>query len=393
MTVLGMGRSRLLRVPTDTHMRMDAAALEEILEKNLRDRQVVLAVVGVLGTTEFGTIDPLHKIAALRKRYAARGLGFAFHVDAAWGGYLSTIFRKADGGLRARKDMRKQFQFFPSPSVYEAFRALEKADTVTVDPHKLGYISYGAGALVARDHRLTSFVGEKPPYVYDQAENEKHTVSSKKRLHQLGDYILEGSKSGAAAAATWLTHTVVPLDCEHFGRLCRQTVRTTECLHQELLALAVWLAPSCQLSIPVVPDTNLICLSVNPAGNCNLRTANDFARRVYRHLAVDKEQPVQTRQFIGSYTAVRRAALSDESADQLARAIGVDPATFVVDVDDRDRQADHLFLIRHTLMNPWLRVADQGQTYLDRYCQYLVTIINRELEAVKNAVAASSRET
>ncbi|MCB1844405.1 MAG: hypothetical protein KDI09_15700, partial [Halioglobus sp.] len=163
MTVLGMGRSRLLRVPTDTHMRMDAAALEEILEKNLRDRQVVLAVVGVLGTTEFGTIDPLHKIAALRKRYAARGLGFAFHVDAAWGGYLSTIFRKADGGLRARKDMRKQFQFFPSPSVYEAFRALEKADTVTVDPHKLGYISYGAGALVARDHRLTSFVGEKPP--------------------------------------------------------------------------------------------------------------------------------------------------------------------------------------------------------------------------------------
>ena len=41
--------------------------------------------VGVLGTTEYGTFDPVDRVLAARERAVARGLGHSVHVDAAWG--------------------------------------------------------------------------------------------------------------------------------------------------------------------------------------------------------------------------------------------------------------------------------------------------------------------
>lgn len=378
MTLLGMGRRQLKRVSTDVHMRMDIGTLETELASLRRKRVPVLAVVGVLGSTEFGTIDPVHEILVLRQQFASQGLGFAVHVDAAWGGYLSTIFRRPDGGFVARRDVRRQFRYFPSVPVYQAFRALANSDTVTVDPHKLGYVPYGAGALVARDHRLIDLVGEHPPYIYDEPENPDRAVAGIARLRQLADYILEGSKPGAAAAAVWLTHQVVPLDHKHFGRLVRQSVRAAETLYDRLLAMAEELSPLCQLSIPVEPDTNLICLVLRPAGITSVRAANDLTRAVYRHLSVDSTLPVQTRQFIGSHTSVRRSSLAAESAARLAGAVGVDPATFVTDISDPQVEDDHIFLIRHTLMNPWLGLVQDGKSYIDHYCSYLRSLIERE---------------
>src|SRR5690606_37814390 len=115
------------------------------------ERQPVLMVVGVMGSTEFGTIDPLDALVAARDRWAAAGLGFCVHVDAAWGGYLTTLFREADGRLRPLADMREEFRDFPAPEVHAAVAALGRADSITVDPHKLGYIPYGAGAFLCRD--------------------------------------------------------------------------------------------------------------------------------------------------------------------------------------------------------------------------------------------------
>ncbi len=48
------------------------------------------------------------------------------------------------------------------------------------------------------------------------------------RYRSLGQFIPEGSKSGAAAAAVYVTHKVLPLDHRHFGRLPCATVRAAE---------------------------------------------------------------------------------------------------------------------------------------------------------------------
>ncbi len=34
--------------------------------------------------------------------------------------------------------------------VYEGFRAISEADSVTIDPHKMGYVPYAAGGIVIK---------------------------------------------------------------------------------------------------------------------------------------------------------------------------------------------------------------------------------------------------
>ena len=97
--LLGLGRDQLELLP-QRGMRLDADALEETLERFRRDRQPVLLAVAVLGSTEYGTIDPVDAVVDARDRSAVAGLGFSVHVDGAWGGYLATIFRAEDGSLR-----------------------------------------------------------------------------------------------------------------------------------------------------------------------------------------------------------------------------------------------------------------------------------------------------
>jgi aromatic-L-amino-acid decarboxylase len=81
------------------------------------------AVVASAGTTNTGAVDPIDAIADL-----ARDEGLWLHVDAAYGGF----FRLTNRGR-------------------ERFRGIERADSITLDPHKGMFLPYGTGALVVRD--------------------------------------------------------------------------------------------------------------------------------------------------------------------------------------------------------------------------------------------------
>jgi glutamate/tyrosine decarboxylase-like PLP-dependent enzyme len=376
MHLLGLGDAQLWYADVDAHMRISPASVHALLARAWRERVPVLAVIGVLGTTEFGTIDPIHELVALRAASAVRGQAFALHVDAAWGGYLATLFRDGDGAAIPQPQVRRRFRYFPSVRVYRAFVALGRADSVTVDPHKLGYMPYGAGGFIGRDARMTGFVGQNPVYLYDSAD----APLANGRLGRLGDYILEGSKSGAPAAAAHVSHAVLPLDAEHFGRVCAPTIRATENLFDQLQALAVRLADRCRIALPVEPDTNLVCIAVNPAGNASLARMNAFGRALFAHFSLDP-QHADACEFIGSHTCLLRRNLSPAAARRLAKRLGFDAASFVTEVADPECEADHVFLLRHTLMNPWLADTGADGGFLARYCAHLEQAIVRTLAA------------
>lgn len=377
LKLLGLGASSLVRVGVDERMRLDPEALDQALEAAAGARRPVLAVIGVLGTTEFGSIDPIDRIVTLRQRWRKLGLEFGFHVDAAWGGYLTSIFRSADGALVSHARLQSEFNYFPSQAVYRAFANLRHADSITVDPHKLGFIPFGCGAYVARNRALTDFISQKAAYVFDP-EDGASAVDYERRFRNLGQYILEGSKPGAAAAAAWVTHRVVPLDHDHFGRLCAETVRNCEYFFEHLAELRQELAGIARVILPFEPDTNLVCLAINPEGNRSLGRMNRFGRRVYEHLRVGDRIDMRTREFFGSRTLVQRSDLREPVAQSLVEALGLDPATFVSDPDDSGDQADSIFLLRHTLMNPWLSGREHGMNYLDRYCRHLAGLVRTE---------------
>lgn len=362
LKLLGLGRKQLRLLPVNG-MRLDIEQLQQALAQCEREHQPVLMAVAVLGSTEYGTIDPVDGVVAARDHALTRGLGFSVHVDAAWGGYLATLFRRADGSLRSLQEVRAEYRDFPQPEVHAAFAALPATDSVTVDPHKLGYLPYGTGAFICRDHRAMALLSEQADYVFRDGGADDYMS----RYRQLGQFIPEGSKSGAAAAAVYVTHRVLPLDHANFGIMPKQTVLAAEAFQARALQFAQQMAPTLLASVPFPPDSNLVCLALNPRGNRDLSHANAFVRRLYEALRCDPRQPLQIKQFFASITTLQRSMVGDAEMHRILGELGIDPAT----MDDAD--ADRLVILRHTLMNPYLIDRENGISYIDRYFDYLAT--------------------
>ncbi|MBW2962861.1 pyridoxal phosphate-dependent decarboxylase family protein [Mesonia aestuariivivens] len=90
------------------------------------DRKRLFAVVATGGTTNAGIIDDLDSVATI-----CENEDLWFHVDAAYGG----------GALAA-------------PSVRDLFKGIEKADSITIDPHKWMFSPYDCGAVIYKNMEL-----------------------------------------------------------------------------------------------------------------------------------------------------------------------------------------------------------------------------------------------
>ncbi len=160
------------KVASDRLGRMDLNALEDELKHG-----DVGTVVVTMGTTALGSVDPLPEILALRERY-----GFRVHLDAAYGGYFRLIADQLDEPARA------------------AYRVMDQADSIVVDPHKHGLQPYGCGCVLFRDPAVGRFYKHDSPYTYFTSDE----------LH-LGEISLECSRAGASAVALWATQRLLPL--------------------------------------------------------------------------------------------------------------------------------------------------------------------------------------
>ncbi|MFO7830661.1 MAG: putative pyridoxal-dependent aspartate 1-decarboxylase [Desulfuromonadaceae bacterium] len=156
--VLGIGRDNLILVDTDDNNRIDMRSLRNACARVENDNKRVLALVGIAGTTETGTIDPLEEMADL-----AQEIGCHFHVDAAWGG--PTLF---------------------SDSNRWRMRGIERADSVTIDAHKQLYVPMGVGMVLFKDPQAVSAIEHHAAYILRPGSKD------------LGTHTLEGSRPGKA---------------------------------------------------------------------------------------------------------------------------------------------------------------------------------------------------
>lgn len=158
-----------IKLDLDGHI--DLKDLESELNRCLQERQPVYAVVAIMGSTEEGAADQLSAIIDLRKKFQLKGLSFLVHADAAWGGYFASmiprklmkqpVWKGGNGdeavGIVPSLPLRKD--------TMTDMIALKEADSITVDPHKAGYIPYPAGSLVYRDGRMRFLVTWTSPYL------------------------------------------------------------------------------------------------------------------------------------------------------------------------------------------------------------------------------------
>ena len=375
MKVMGFGAAQLVKLPIKSNMRLDTEALDNILANACAKNIPILSCVAIMGTTEFGTIDPIHEVIALRDKYRQQGLDFYIHVDAAWGGYLSSLFRDEDGSTISHRKALSMYQYFPSEEVYNSITSVGKVDSVTIDPHKLGYLPFGAGGFIAKNREITKLLTQKAPYVFEEDKKNEATV----QFDKLGQYILEGSKPGSMAAASYVTNKVLPLDYKNFGRLIKQTIKTAEYFHDKILALKEKLSDKVNICLPYTPDTNLICIAINPIGNKSITFMNEFSNKIYSNLKIQKGVAPKNQRFIGSNTYLLRSNISDKHANHLCELLQLDATNFVKHVHNDTTESDKIFLLRHTIMNPWLTDTSNGDDYISMYCDYLEQLILKNL--------------
>ncbi|MBD2607325.1 putative pyridoxal-dependent aspartate 1-decarboxylase [Scytonema hofmannii FACHB-248] len=206
--LMGISTQNLIRVAVDSNNRVNIRALRQAVADCRQKNLHIIAIVGIAGTTDSGSVDPLEDIAEI-----AQENNVHFHVDAAWGGPI--IF--------SRKHQQK-------------LAGIEKADSVTIDGHKQLYLPMGIGMVFFRDPYLASSI-------------EKHaSYTMRKGSFDLGKRSLEGSRPGMAL---FLHAALKLIGLKGYEFLIDEGIRKTQ-----YMAARISVMPEFELLAE--PDTNLL---------------------------------------------------------------------------------------------------------------------------------------
>ncbi|WP_139823721.1 pyridoxal phosphate-dependent decarboxylase family protein [Thalassobacillus devorans] len=146
---LGLGEESVLSIRTDKNHRLCIADLNRKLEELDKEQLLPFALVATCGTTDFGSIDPLSDMAAIAKKH-----GLWLHVDAAFGGAL----------ILSHQHRSK-------------LRGIEKADSITVDFHKLFYQPISCGAFLLKNKEGFRYLQHHADYLNPEEDEEKGIVN------------------------------------------------------------------------------------------------------------------------------------------------------------------------------------------------------------------------
>ncbi len=399
--ILNIGEDHLHTVEVDEKYRMDVKKLEDKIREIVKDKnKAILAVIAVMGTTEEGAVDPLHEIIELRNKFKEENIAFYIHVDAAYGGYVRSLFRDKGGReFNDVKEMQKELRNngiiakgWPDEDLFNAFRAIKDTESVTVDPHKLGYIVYPAGAVVFRRKDMRDVISCYAPYIFKEA-------TYKKNPQLIGMYIFEGSKPGASAAACWLTHKVFPLNINGYGTFIGETIEGALNLYDKIekdlkdfeishtyvdvngrkKEKSIKLRAKCLTK----PDLNILCYAFNVAGwdeekkkwewNTSLKIMNKLNETLKeRKLKFEKNKPILAKDFIVSSTDLEYDIYKDAPKSFL-KELGIN--------SDEWGKGKKVTVLRSTIMTPYLTLDYIEEDFVKRF-----------IEAIKEKFAELLRE-
>lgn len=241
--ILGIGANNMWSIQVDVKARMDLSKLDSSLALCLQKKIPVMNVVAIIGTTEESQVDPLKDILSIREKYRQQGLEFAIHADAAWGGYYKTMLNSNDESNPVSFKLLDEDAIVALPMsqyVTEQYKVLQMADSITIDPHKSGYVPYPAGGLCYRNSAMRNLVSFTAPVVYHGGVDPT-----------VGVYGVEGSKPGAAAAAVYFSHKVIRPNMSGYGKLSGECFFNAKRFYAALVCLNIQNLPF--FVVPLIP--------------------------------------------------------------------------------------------------------------------------------------------
>jgi len=231
-SIVGFPTATLVVIPADDQFRLQAEPVAHAIAQDRAAGLTPLAISAVAGSTNTGAIDAIEELAALAERE-----DLWFHVDAAYGGAARL-----------------------SPSLAGRLRGLNRADSVTLDPHKWFFQAYDIGGLLVRDasHLEQTFGGRRPEY-YGGAEVPAATDEHDDDTGQLSFYKLgfEGTRRWRALKL-WMSWK--HLGTDGLGRLVAMNVELAEYLARRCAEADDFEA------LPETPELSVVCFRHLPGG-------------------------------------------------------------------------------------------------------------------------------
>lgn len=166
--MLGFKKEQIRIIPTDGEFKFSLIKLKNAIAKDRLEGFHPFCLIATAGTTNTGTVDPLNELAEVCKKE-----DIWFHIDGAYGGFAIL-----------------------SPLGKPLLKGIEKADSLTIDPHKWLYQPYELGCLLVRNHHwLKGTFTEKPEYLRDIEGNTSeinfydHGIELTRRFRALKFYM------------------------------------------------------------------------------------------------------------------------------------------------------------------------------------------------------------
>jgi len=500
--ILGIGKDQVEDIRTDSSFRLDIRHLEQRLRATIDQGRVPLAVIPIVGTTEEGAVDPVHRVLDLRDRLEEQhDVSFWVHVDAAWGGYMRSLFTlteedetcaivgkiasalgiETDGNLsrmtgeilehieketirnlregsdaanagsdgdgqeesQAEKNIKTRIRGagrrfdrhiedgaleeylielrklcseyatanlpIPEPEltlkdrvdlvneyvsdtlqlthgqysrdlqlkwgsmeVCSALIAMGGTDSITVDPHKMGYVNYPSGMVAFSNDRVRHFVLQRAPYITSVRQDvlvhmpPKHIVGldsdPKEQVDAFAPFILEGSRPGAAAAALWLTVKTIPPTMRGSGSVVKASLIAARELYEWLVH---WPAALGHNRVDVdyqfvpmpshAPDTNVVVFAVKKRTSNSLVQMNRLTQLVYDRFTIQAElgerEYSYSQPFFLSKTSFERPLYPFESLRPVFQGVFEDSYTSQLCNEYNEHGCT---VLRATVMNPYV---------------------------------------
>jgi glutamate/tyrosine decarboxylase-like PLP-dependent enzyme len=266
-----------------------------------------------------------------------------------------------------------------------AFLAFKNADSITVDPHKMGYIQYPCGVVAFKNDRVRHFIMQRAPYITASGHNAlihnpprhiKNIDFEKLReqsfpydVYQIGTdafapFILEGSKPGAAAASLWLASKTIPLNRKNHGLIIKSSLLAAREIYEWLNSWNKFAEKALGknllyefMTFGAIPDTNVVVFIIKDKNNETIEGINKLTEQVYNYFSIQAELGAKrhsySQPFFISKTKMEQNYYNFDSFED-----------FFNNCDLRDAKKDYiekgLVILRATIMNPYITSIRQN---------------------------------
>lgn len=145
MHLMGLSYKNLRHIKVDDTFSMDAKELEKTIKEDIKNGFVPFCIVATVGTTDFGSIDPLEEITQIAKKYS-----ILVHADAAYGSALI---------------MSNEYK--------TRLKGIEKVDSITVDFHKMFLLPISCSAILVRNNSYLDPLSFHAVYLNREEDEEE----------------------------------------------------------------------------------------------------------------------------------------------------------------------------------------------------------------------------